>query len=248
MPEQSPWQYDREEVLRRSHGRYVRHSHTGSCFYCGAGSETGDQVPPLAVIARLRGYTKGVTLWLVESCVRCNSALGDMPLMTPEERKEYIVNEGLSGRLAAIDSEIEAAETRLAALRHERELLLNRDRRYPSPDHRKEQWELYRRRYVKALFRGLEVGDEFLLETDQSKVRVKTSAFQHAPADAKWNQTSADLGSEVPIDDERAPRRSAPKGTVTASRGGSMSSGEDRHLRRVSQEGSVNSTYDLRAQ
>ena len=112
-------EYDRSEAHSQYHTQYRRFAHTGSCYYCGGNSEVLDHVPPLAVIHRLRGFTKFAEMLLVESCSICNSSLGDMPLNTPLERRDYIVNVFLPSRLEIISQQIQANETELEIYRDE---------------------------------------------------------------------------------------------------------------------------------
>lgn len=111
--------YERGVAYERFHSQYRRHTHSGSCFYCGSEDTTDDHVPPLATVHKLRGYAPKHSLLLVRSCVSCNSALGDMPLMTPEERRDYIREVYLPQRFARVQQEITELEAQLASLRAE---------------------------------------------------------------------------------------------------------------------------------
>lgn len=74
-------------------GRYSWHpnTQTGVCHYCGALGDSVDHVPPLMVL--YTGMDCGVAhkhLWLVQSCIECNTALSAFPGETLQERRDHL--------------------------------------------------------------------------------------------------------------------------------------------------------------
>jgi hypothetical protein len=99
-------EYDRASALQQYHEMYERHEHRGSCYYCGAPDASDDHVPPLATLHKLRGFNSHVKLLLVRACISCNATLGDMPLMTPVERRDYIQQVFLPNRIDSLKLKI----------------------------------------------------------------------------------------------------------------------------------------------
>lgn len=153
--------YDRSSAVKAYQQMYGRHWHTGSCFYCGAPDDVDDHVPPLAVVHRLRGFIQGQSLLLVRSCAACNASLGDMPLMTPEDRRAFIRAEVLPGRADKLRLQIAQAQQTLDRLRSQLSELEAISRRSQA---------------VSTLqqFKDLAIGTRFTRVTD-ARVHQKTS-------------------------------------------------------------------------
>lgn len=68
------------------------------CVYCGATGETEDHIPALDWIDCLGAahfLEKGISLWIIWSCLECNLLLSTKNLFTIEERKAYLVTKYL---------------------------------------------------------------------------------------------------------------------------------------------------------
>ena len=63
----------------------------GECTYCGIPAEVLDHVPPLSFVHYVSDKTKqSLSFYLVPSCGECNNALGDQPLLTIQERINFV--------------------------------------------------------------------------------------------------------------------------------------------------------------
>ena len=107
--------YDRQQAYLEQHGKYRRFSHDGTCFYCGDVDTTDDHVPPLSILYRLRGHDQNLNPLLVRSCARCNSSLGDIALMTPIERRDYIQRTAMPRMIENLRMEIQELRQRYDA-------------------------------------------------------------------------------------------------------------------------------------
>lgn len=108
----TPDEYDRPRAYDDLHSKYMLFEHRGSCFYCGDADTTDDHVPPLKILYRLRGHDSHLRPLLVRSCMRCNSSLGDIALMTPIERRDYIQRTALPRQIAGLRAELAALRNR----------------------------------------------------------------------------------------------------------------------------------------
>lgn len=77
---------------------YNVHPASEGCYYCGAGAESIDHMPPLAWVDLLcpskkmgKGRSKQICL-LMAACLDCNQRLGDRPLFSLIERVRHIEN------------------------------------------------------------------------------------------------------------------------------------------------------------
>lgn len=182
LPEIIKDDYIRDETYRRYHSKYEPFNHVGSCYYCGLEDEVDDHVPPLAQLHRLRGFHNGLQLLLVRSCTSCNSSLGDMPLMTPEDRKSYIRSEYLPRRIDYLRAEIEVTEKRVVTLRDQLAYL----EKY---EHNRNSQEATQK------FRDIPLGTTFVRSNDE-RPHIKVSDYSFKVNESRH---SADLGEWVTV-------------------------------------------------
>jgi len=141
-------------LIKKYGHRYKRHWATKTgCFYCGDDWSQLDHVPPLSWCdAKNHSWFKerGISFYIVQSCVDCNKILSNRPLFRLDERAEFIrkmletkADKQIYWSNDEIDEMGEFFRKSLRARKEMQEILLNRLRHAQAMQFRPEDFPIF---------------------------------------------------------------------------------------------------------